>query len=116
MTIITLQKEKILEYEFLRKMYKDSYFPIPLVDKLRNLMLDFCVEVEEMENKSLEQYYKLGEELTEEINMLQEEFFRNDCEIESVAKKAIFEDFEYISRIYDYREVDIEILFANREW
>ena len=65
-------------------------------------VINFCFE--KMPDKSIpydyniprfvELLYKLGEKYTEEFNEIQDEFYKNESEIETVARESIMSDFE----------------------
>ena len=50
------------------------------------------------------------------FNDLQEEFLEQDCEIETVAREAIAEDFLAIAKSYGFSDAEVEELIANRDW
>ncbi|MBE7690372.1 DUF5713 family protein [Tenacibaculum piscium] len=115
METLKLKNKKAQEYIFLKDMYSDNYFPNFLVDKCKNILLNFCREIEFKKPNNLDSLYKLGEKYTEEFNEIQEEFYKNESEIETVARESIMCDFQNISKIYGY-DADIEILAGNRDW
>ena len=57
--------------------------------------------------------YALTHAATEEFNALAEEFEENDSELETAAREAIAEDFEWIAKAYGV-DADIEELIAPR--
>ena len=59
--------------------------------------------------------YALTHAATEEFNALAEEFEENDSELETAAREAIAEDFEWIAKAYGF-DADIEELIAPRDW
>ncbi|MCD8415390.1 DUF5713 family protein [Tenacibaculum dicentrarchi] len=111
-----LKNKKAQEYNFLKEMYSDNFFPDFLVDKCKGILFNFCKEIEFKSIVNLEDLYKLGEKYVEELNELQDEFYKNESEIETVARESIMSDFENISKIYGYENADIEILTRNRDW
>lgn len=110
-----LTNEKIRSHKFLDDMYRDPYFPKPLVDKCKNVLLDLCYNIEKEKPGSLKELYALTHASTESINNLQDEFLENDSEIETMARECIAADFEYISAAYGFK-ADPEELIAPREW
>ena len=110
-----LNNAKIKNYKFLDCMYSDSYFPKFLVDKCKNILLGLCQEIETEKPKNLTELYKLTHNATNKINDLQDEFFKNDSEIETGARECLGADFEYLSKAYGF-EADIEELIATRDW
>jgi len=110
-----LTNEKAKAYPFLKDMYEDGYFPNFLVDKGKNILINFCLKIEKEQPKTLEALYKLSHQSTNEFNELEEEFEENDSEIETVARDCIAVDFENLAKIYGF-DADIEDLTATRDW
>jgi hypothetical protein len=96
-------------------MYQDSYFPKFLVDKCKNILLNLCLEIESTEPSSLAELYKLTRLSTEKLNALENEFFENNSEIESVARDCLAVNFEFIAKSYGF-DADIEELISGRDW
>lgn len=112
---INLNNNTMKDYPFLKGMYEDSYYPKNLVDKLRNILINLCSDIETQSPKNIEGLYKLTHQATNKINILQFEFEENNSEIETVAREIIAEDFDNISKAYGFN-ADIEELIATREW
>lgn len=110
-----LSNPEIKEYKFLDCMYQDSYFPSFLVDKCRDILLALCYKIETTNPITLDQLYKLTHAATEKLNDLEDEFFNNDSEIETVARECLAKNFEFIANAYGF-EADIEELIAPRYW
>ena len=102
------------DFEYLKEMYDDEYFPNFLVDKLRDTIKEVVVFIEEG-NHSKEDIQHVLDRMTLKTNELQEEFDENDSEIETVARDSIGLTVENILK---YFEIDIEIEEAirEREW
>ena len=111
----SLKNEKIREYKFLEGMYTDNYFPRNLVDKVKQILLECCLNIERKQPQNLEELYKLSREATEKINDLADEFARNQSEIETGAREVIAMDFDFIARSYGFK-ADVEELISNRDW
>ncbi|MFC6997913.1 DUF5713 family protein [Rufibacter roseus] len=111
----TLNNEEVKKHTFLKEMYADTYFPKPLVDKSKAILLELCSQIESQKPEHLEQLYKLTHAATIKFNDLEDEFFENGSEIETVARESIAADFEFISRSYGF-EADTEELIAPRNW
>ncbi|WP_205511561.1 DUF5713 family protein [Longitalea arenae] len=111
-----LKNEKIQEYTFLNDMYEDDYFPTDLVDKGKEILIDLCFEIERTHPKDLEELYALTHAATDRFNDLQDEFYENDSEIETVARDVIGADFSFIATAYGYKNADPEELIATRDW
>ena len=112
---IDLKNEKIRTYSFLKEMYRDSYFPNKVVDKGKDILINLCWQIEKENPKTLDDLYKLTHRATNEFNNLQEEFFENGSEIETVGRECIAQDFEFIAISYGF-DADIERLIATRDW
>jgi ABC-type Zn uptake system ZnuABC Zn-binding protein ZnuA len=113
---VAVQNEKIKDYDFLRGMYNDGYFPSFLVDKIKGILIALCEQIETERPQNPEALLKLTHLATEKINSLEEEFGENDSELETEAREVMGADFEYIVRAYGLTEVDIEDVIAPREW
>ena len=110
-----LKNTQIQEHTFLKEMYEDAYFPEFLVDKCKEVLLVLCQQIEEKEPANLEELYALSHAATDQLNDLQEEFFENDSEIETVARECLAMDFLFIAEAYGF-EADVEALIATRDW
>ena len=111
-----LKNEAIKNYSFLKEMYEESYFPNKLVDKGKSILVELCFEIEQKQPKSLDELYELTHAATDKFNDLQEEFYDNDSEIETVARDCIGTDFEFIAHSYGFEDADTEELIATRDW
>lgn len=111
-----LTNETIRGYSFLADMYKDEYFPSKLVDKGKAILVDLCFQIEETNPANLESLYELTHSATDKFNDLQEEFYENDSEIETVARDCIGTDFKFVAKTYGFTDADIEELIATRDW
>ena len=95
----------------LEQMYKDQYYPTFLVNKLKHI-LNVMVSHLVVGDLGKEEVQEKFDEMTISINNLQEEFYENDSEIETVARECIALDVQYI---LDYFNVHIDIKEALRE-
>lgn len=111
-----LKNEKIKEYTFLNDMYEGDYFPHELVDIGREILIDLCFDIEKTQPKDLEELYALTQAATGKFNELQDKFYENHSEIETVARDVIGEDFSFIAAAYGYKDADREELIASRDW
>lgn len=112
----TITNETILNYSWLRDMYSDTYFPTFLVDKIKDILLNLCFEIEQQKPQNLESLYVLTHAATEKINALEEEFFEQGSELETAARDCMGGDFEAVAMAYGFEDADIEMLIAPREW
>lgn len=111
-----LINEKVKNYSFLNEMYQDAYFPNKCVDKGKDILIDLCFQLEEKKPKNLEELYNLTHSATDKFNSLQDEFYENDSEIETVARDCLGTDFEFIAHAYGFENADTEELIATRDW
>ncbi len=107
---------KVDSSKLLEEMYGDGYFPNALVDKVRDVILDACREIEAEQPKTEAALYEITCRATEKINDLQEEFEENESEIETVARDDISMSFAYVAKTYGFPEADLEELVATRDW
>ncbi|WP_211319907.1 DUF5713 family protein [Flavobacterium aquicola] len=110
-----LKNEKMKNYAYLKDMYADSYFPKFLVDKVKTILIELCINIEKTSPKNLDELYKLTHTATIKINDLQNEFFEHNSEIETGARESIGADFDFIAKTYGFN-ADVEELIAPREW
>lgn len=113
---MNIQNTKILEHVFLQDMYQDSYFPKHLVDQVKTILLDLCVEIEVKKPEHLEDLYELTLRATQKINDLQDAFDEAESEIETVARDCIGMDVYYIAQSYGFVDADAEELISARDW
>lgn len=111
-----IKNTTITTHHFLECMDKDTYFPSFLVDKCKNILLNFCREIERKDVKSLNALYSLSHVAVKELNALQNEFFEHGSEIETAARECLAMDFHFIAKTYGFNQVDVEELIAPREW
>ena len=98
----------------LRDMYRDDYFPDFLVDKVQVLLLSLVSFL----GKGVRTYAQVQEKLDEvvlAINALQDEFEKNDSEIETAARESIAESVGLILDHFDIA-IDIEEAIRERDW
>lgn len=102
------------QYKLLEDMYQDGYFPDFLVDKVKALVQEVIVCLENGE-RDLEKIQKKFDVMTEAINDLQEEFEENDSELETAARDSIGEMVAYILNWFDIN-IDVEEAIRMRDW
>ena len=101
-------------YTYLKDMYNDSYFPEFLVDKVKQEIVK-VVEYLEEEGHAAEDIQKKFDIMTMAINDLQEEFYENDSEIETVARDSIGVTVDYILEYFNI-DIDPETAISERDW
>jgi len=113
---MALANEELKDYEWLSKMYADTYYPNFLVDKIKAILLDLCEQIECEQPESEESLLKLTHAATERINDLAEEFSENNSELETVAREFMADEFRVVLSAYGFHEIDIEDAIAPRDW
>lgn len=101
-------------YEFLKEMYSDGYFPDFLVDKIK-AELENVVTFLETGVTDLGQIQEKFDAMTIAINDLQEEFEENDSEIETAARDSIATDVIEILKWFEI-DLDVEDALGERDW
>jgi hypothetical protein len=112
----SITNQTILHHDFLRGMYNDGYFPNFLVDKIKEILLDVCQQIEQKKPKSDDELFSITHPAIEMINNLEEEFEENDSELETEAREVMGADFDFIVTTYGFKDVDIEDVIAPRDW
>ena len=102
------------DYIYLEEMYRESYFPNHLVDKVKEEILKVVAFIEEGKHSNDEIQEKL-DIMTDAINDLQEAFEDADSEIETVARDSIGTT---VMDILEHYKIDIdgEEAIRNRDW
>lgn len=101
-------------YVLLDAMYNDGLFPDFLVDKIKELIVSIIMLLESGETDKIIIQNKL-DEMTLAINDLQEEFYENDSEIETVARDSIAVTIDYILKWFNI-DIDVEDAIGERDW
>ncbi len=102
------------EYILLEEMYSDPFFPDDLVDKIRDLIIDFIKLVENGE-RSKDILQRKLDEMTEAINDLEEEFFKYNSEIDDLARESIAVSLLHVLSWFNIK-IDIEDALRMRNW
>ena len=110
-----IKNDSIKQHHFLEPMYYDPYFPKPLVDEAKGILITLCFKIETQKPKTNKEFLVLTQEATESFNQLDAKFMSQGSELETVAREAIAMDMEYIAKMYGFQE-NIETLIENREW
>ncbi|MEU1511507.1 DUF5713 family protein [Streptomyces sp. NPDC005811] len=113
---MAVTNEQVTGHAFLKALYRDDYYPDPVVDRGRDILLRLCARVEAERPADLDGLYALTHAATEEFNMLQDAFWEAGSEIETVAREEIAEDFWFVARAYGFTDADLEELIATRDW
>lgn len=107
-------KEFDQNYKLLEEMYQDEYYPNFLVDKVKGELQKVIYLLEEGEKNTEIIQEKLDEAVCA-INDLQEEFYENDSEIETVARDCIGVTVEYILKCFGI-DIDTKEAIRERDW
>lgn len=102
------------DYVLLEDMYKDEYYPKFLVDKVK-AEIEKVIKLLETGETNVDIIQEKLDEITCAINDLQEEFWDNDSEIETVARDCIGETIYYILEWFNI-PIDIEEAIRERDW
>ncbi|MFE2018459.1 DUF5713 family protein [Streptomyces sp. NPDC059499] len=113
---MAITNQRMAEYAFLRGLYEDGYFPDPVVDKGRAVLVRLCERIEAERPADLAALYVLTTAATDEFNALEAEFEAAGSEIETVAREEIAENFWAVATAYGFADADVEELIATREW
>jgi Family of unknown function (DUF5713) len=108
------QKKLPADFEYLPDMYSDGYFPNFLVDKVREIIKEAVVFIEEG-GHSTEEIQGAFDQMTSGINELQEEFEENGSEIETAARESIGATVDNIIKLFNI-DIDIEEAIRERDW
>ena len=102
------------DFEYLKDMYQDQYFPNFLVDKVKDLIKELVTFLENGQPSTDDIQQELDRIVTG-INELQEEFEENDSEIETVARDSIGTTIEEVLKYFSI-DIDIEEAIRERDW
>lgn len=112
---MNMETKKLPEdFEYLKEMYEDDYFPDFLVDKLRDTIKETVSFLEDGDHTK-EEIQESLDKMILKTNELQEEFYENDSEIETVARESIAMTVENILKYFDI-DIDTEEAIREREW
>ena len=101
-------------YKLLDEMYQDDYYPAFLVDKVKDEIQKVIDLLESGETDTEVVQEKLDDAVLA-INDLQEEFYENESEIETVARDCIGVTIDYILKWFDI-PIDMEEAIRERDW
>ena len=101
-------------YKLLDEMYQDDYYPAFLVDKVKD-ELQKVIDLLESGETDIEVIQNTLDEAVCGINDLQDEFFENDSEIETVARDRIGITVDYILKWFGI-PIDMEEAIRERDW
>lgn len=102
------------DFEYLKEMYEDDYFPNFLVDKIRDLIKNTVSFIEEGGHSKAE-IQSSFDQMTLGINELETEFEENESEIETGARESIADTVDKILSYFNL-DIDVEEAIREREW
>lgn len=102
---------KFDEKLYLVEMYADSYYPDVLVDKIKDSLIKVVLFLESG-NQDIKLVQEKFDQAMTEINDLQEAFWENDSDIETVARDSIGQT---VSDILTHFHIDLDVEEAMRE-
>lgn len=102
------------DFEYVKEMYDDAYFPNFLVDKIKEIIQE-VVTFLESGTHSMTQIQDAFDVMTLKINAMQNEFDEHDSELETVARELIADTVDQILTHFDI-DLDIEEAIRVREW
>jgi len=109
-------KIRRMKAKLVKAMYGDEFYPVKLVDKVRDALLELCTGIEKNSPETLEELYDLADLTVERINELQSEFFKSGSEIETNARGIICGDLHSIALAYGFEKADRGEMSRDRDW
>lgn len=109
-----LMKKFDPNYKIVEVMYDDEYYPKECVNKVKALIDTLVLYLETGEKDSNKIQIQL-DKMTIGINNLQDDFYKNDSEIETGARESIGATVVYILEWFDIN-IDIETAISQRDW
>ena len=103
------------QYVLLQNMFDDTYYTQFLVEKIKWQFIHLIEFLEGTDVKELSLIQDKLDEFTIFINNLQQEFWDQDSEIETVASESIANTLDYILNCFKV-DVGIEDALREREW
>jgi hypothetical protein len=113
---MAINNAALKDYDFVRGMYNDGYFPDFLVDKIKAILKALCEAIEKENPQTPDALLTLTHAAVEKINELGEEFEENDSELETEAREVMGANFAFIVESYGFGDIDIEDVIAPRDW
>ena len=102
------------DFAYLPEMYAADYFPNPQVDQIKQAIKRVAALLETGE-RDLEKIQEELDEMTLDINGLQDDFYDHGSEIETGARESIADTVERLLTHFDI-DIDIEEALREREW
>ena len=101
-------------YELLKGMYSDQYYPDKCVDKVK-AEIQKIISFLETVHSDKETIQEKFDQMTININDLQDDFDENASEIETVARESICDTVQYILTWFEI-DIDTEDAVCERDW
>ncbi|GAA4879578.1 DUF5713 family protein [Paenibacillus vulneris] len=102
------------DFQYIKDMYDDDFFPKFLVDKVKAELVK-VVDFLEQGNTDIDDIQSKLDIAISTINDIAEEFYENESEIETVARESIAQTVEDILAYFNI-EIDTEEAIRNRDW
>lgn len=102
------------DYKLLDEMYQDDYYPAFLVDKVKD-ELQKGIDLLESGETDTKVIQNTLDKAVCGINDLQDEFYENDSEIETVARDCVGDTVAYILEWFEI-PIDTEEAIRERDW
>lgn len=102
------------DYVLIEDMVDDDYYPEKCVEKVKKAIEKLIDFLEDGHTDVAEIQEKL-DEMTHTINDLEDDFEKNESEIETVARDSIGITIEYILNFFEI-DIDIETAIRERDW
>lgn len=109
-----MTKKLPADFEYLKDMYQDGYYPDFLVDKVKKVIKSTVSFIEEGTHTK-DEIQAAFDKMTISINELSEEFEENGSEIETGARESIAETVDKILKYFSI-DIDVEEAIREREW
>ena len=101
-------------YKLLDEMYQDDYYPVFLVDKVKD-ELQKVIDLLENGETDTEVIQRTLDKAVCGINDLQDEFYENDSEIDTVERDCLGVNVAYILKCFGI-PLDMEEAIRERDW
>jgi hypothetical protein len=102
------------DFEYLKEMYSDAYYPTFLVDKIKDLIQQVVAFIEQG-GHSKEEIQQAFDSMTLGINALEDAFYEEDSELETVARESIGATVQDILTHFNI-DINVEEAIREREW
>lgn len=109
-----IKKKQNAKFNYLSQMYDDTFFPAFLVDKIKGEIINVTTFIEN-ETYTINDVQLELDKMTIAINNLEEEFHKNNSEIETTARESISSTIKEILQFFKI-EINTEEALRKRNW